>query len=217
MPHVAGDASEEDIGVTALEAAHKRHLRNGMALSEIFAQEESINPRGVTAHDYILIIVRKNLGLDEIARAEQISDRARFAHRTEHACAEFFRIIDVSALQFFARKRRELFSIAKAEMVRHIHALEPGKRAHANVVKLREQKSVDEMAAIDGELRVIDCFLRNLEPRWTGAQESAAASPIEFGFRFLGARNQIRQIEPEEIVPLNHIRIAFFNETGQAF
>src|SRR5260370_15239766 len=205
MPYVASDTSEENIRVTSLEAAHKRHLRNGMALPEILAQEESINPRGVTAHDHILIIVRKNLGLDEIARAEQIGDRARFLHRTERACAEFFRIIDVSALQFFASKRRELFSIAKAEMVRHIHALEPGKRAHANVVKLREQKSVAEMAAIDRELRVIDCFLRNLKRRWTGAQGSAAAPPIEFGFRFPGARYPVRRIEPADIVPLNHV------------
>src|SRR5437868_14844596 len=144
MPHVAGDASEEDVGVTALEAAHQRHLRNGMALPEIFAQEESINPRGVTANDHILIIVRNNLGLDEIARAEQIGDRARFAHRTECARAKPFVIVDVSTLKFLPGKRRNFFALAKPKMPRNINTFETGKGPHADIVKLRQEERIDE-------------------------------------------------------------------------
>ena len=83
-------------------------------------------------------------------------------------------------------------------MLRHIDPLEAGQAAHPDVVKLREQKRVDEMPAIDGELRIIDRLLRDLESRRTRAQESAAASPIEFHFRFARARDEIRQIEAKQ-------------------
>ena len=45
-----------------------------------------------------------------------------------------------------------------------IRPFEPCERTHADVVKLRQQKCVDEMAAIDRELRIIDSFLRDLQP-----------------------------------------------------
>src|SRR5438309_12002933 len=67
MPDVARDAGEKDGGVAAFEAAHHRHLGNGMALPEIFAEEERVDASGVAAHDHVLVIVGKNLGLDEVA------------------------------------------------------------------------------------------------------------------------------------------------------
>ena len=54
--------------------------------------------------------------------------------------------------------------VSKSEMLRDIDPLEAGQAAHADVVELREQKGVDEMPAIDGELRIIDRLLRDLEP-----------------------------------------------------
>ena len=47
-------------------------------------------------------------------------------------------------------------------MLRDVDALEPGQGAHADIVKLREQKSVDEMPAINGEFRIIDRLLGDL-------------------------------------------------------
>src|SRR4030095_6957435 len=138
MPHVANDASEKDVGVTALEAAHQRHLRNGMSLPEIFAQEECIDPRGVAADDHVLIIVRKNLGLDEIARAEQIGDRARFAYRAERALPKSFVVVEVGTLQFLPGKRGKFFAVAKPKMPRNIDTLETGEGPHADIVKLRQ-------------------------------------------------------------------------------
>jgi hypothetical protein len=70
MPDVAGHASKEDIGVSPFEPAHYRHFGNGMALPEIFAQKKRVDAGGVAPHDYVLIIVGKNLGLDEIAWAK---------------------------------------------------------------------------------------------------------------------------------------------------
>jgi len=45
-----------------------------------------------------------------------------------------------------------------------IRALKTSERTHAHIVKLRQQKRIDEMAPIDCELRIIDGFLRNLQP-----------------------------------------------------
>src|SRR2546423_12057551 len=72
------------------------------------------------------------------------------------------------------------------------------------------------MPAIDCELWIIDGLLRNLESRWTGAQETAAASPIEFGFQLLCASDEIRQINPKQIMTFDHIRVALFDERGES-
>src|SRR4051794_9526656 len=69
VPHIACDASEEDVGVTPLEAAHHRHFGNGMALTIIFPQKERVNASGIAAHDYVLVVVGKNLRLDKVAWA----------------------------------------------------------------------------------------------------------------------------------------------------
>src|SRR5678810_97724 len=67
MPDVARHTGEEDVGVTAFECARQRQFGNGMALPKIFAQEEGVDARGVAAHDHVLIIIRKNLRLNEVA------------------------------------------------------------------------------------------------------------------------------------------------------
>src|SRR5215472_5010723 len=69
MPDVARHTGEEDVGVTAFECARHRQLRNRMSLPKIFAQEQRIDARGIAAHDNVLVIVWKNLRLDEVARA----------------------------------------------------------------------------------------------------------------------------------------------------
>ena len=82
-------------------------------------------------------------------------------------------------------------------MPRDIDPLEAGKRTHADIVKLREQKRVHEVAAIDRELRIINGLLGDLQPRRARPQETAASSPIEFCFQLFGARNQIWQSRTE--------------------
>src|SRR5205807_6509547 len=67
MPDIVRDASGEDVGVTAFERLRQREFRNGVALPEIFAQEEPIDPGCVAAHDHVLIVVGKNLRLNKIA------------------------------------------------------------------------------------------------------------------------------------------------------
>ena len=108
MPDVARDAGEKDVGVAAFETARHRHFGNGMALPEIFAQEERVDPGGVAAHDHVLVVVGENLRLDEVARAEQIGDRARLAHRAKCALAIALRVVAPGALQFLAGQLRDL-------------------------------------------------------------------------------------------------------------
>ena len=105
MPDVARDAGEEDRGVAAFEAAHHRHLGNGMALPVIFAEEERVDAGGVAAHDHVLVVVGKNLRLDEVARAQEIGDGARFAHGAEGALPEAIGVLEVGALEFLAAER----------------------------------------------------------------------------------------------------------------
>ncbi len=100
-------------------------------------------------------------------------------------------------------------------MLRDIDPLEAGEAPHPDIVKLREQKSVDEMPSIHGELRVIDRFLGDLEPRRARTQEPAAPPPIEFNLRLAGSRNEERQIEPEEVMALDYVGIALLDQGGQ--
>ena len=79
-----------------------------MALSEIFAEKERVDPRGVAAHDHILVVVGKNLRLDEVARAQEIGDGAGLAHGAERAFAKSFAVLAICTLQFLAAKRRDL-------------------------------------------------------------------------------------------------------------
>src|SRR5882762_6563274 len=101
-------------------------------------------------------------------------------------------------------------------MTRDIHPFETCKRTHPNIVELREQKRIDEMPAIDCELWIIDGLLRDLESRWARAEKTAAASPVELGFQFLSATHEIRQIEPEQVVTFDHIRVALFDQRGES-
>ena len=107
--------------------------------------------------------------------------------------------------------------VRESEVLGHIDPLEAGEAAHADIVELREQKRVDEMPAIDGEFRVIDRLLRDLEPGRTGTEESAAAAPIEFHFRLSRARHEIRQIEAEKLWPSITSGSRSLMMRGQAF
>src|SRR6266550_2932250 len=163
MPDVMRNAGEKDRGVAAFKTAHCRHFWNGMALPKIFAQEQRINPRSVAAHDHILIIVGKNLGLNEVARAEQLGDRACFMDRAQCPRTESFIVVDICSLQSFAGECGEFVASPKTERPCDIGALESGQGSHADVVELCEQKRIDEMASVDRKFWVIDGFLSNLQ------------------------------------------------------
>src|SRR6202022_1564196 len=163
MPDVARHAREKNVGVTAFEPAHHRHLRNGVASPEIFGQKEGIAARGVAPHEDVLLVIGENLRLDEVTRAEQFGYGTGLTHRTQRPLTKALFLTKVGSLQLSSRKRGQLFAVAKAEVFRHVEPFEPGQCAHAHVVELREQECIDKVAPIDRELRIIDCFLRDLE------------------------------------------------------
>ena len=66
MPDVACDASEID----GSESTLNRQLGDGMALPQVFAEKKRVDAGSVTTHDHVLVVIRENLRLDEIARAE---------------------------------------------------------------------------------------------------------------------------------------------------
>src|SRR5262249_14829369 len=72
MPDVARYTGEKDVGITAFECAWHRQFGNGMALPKIFAQKQRVDTRSVAADDYVLIIIRKNLRLNEVTLAQQV-------------------------------------------------------------------------------------------------------------------------------------------------
>ena len=72
------------------------------------------------------------------------------------------------------------------------------------------------MPAIDRELWIIDRLLRDLKARWTRSQKSAAPSPIKFRFRLLRARDQVRQIEPKQVVTFDDVGVSFLDQIRQA-
>src|SRR5438132_5277423 len=98
-------------------------------------------------------------------------------------------------------------------MPRDVGTFETGERAHSDVVKLGKQEYIDEVAAIDCELWIIDSFLRNLEPRRARTQKSTTTPPIEFRFQLFCAGDDVRQIKPKQIVTFDDVRVAFFDQT----
>src|SRR5712691_6189090 len=94
-------------------------------------------------------------------------------------------------------------------MLCDIAPLETGEGAHPDIVKLREQEGVDKVPALDRELRIIDCFLGNLEPRRPGTEKSAASSPIKFRLCLARPGDEKGQIGFEKVMPFDHVRIAF--------
>src|ERR1044071_882272 len=136
MPDVAGNAREKNRGVTAFETAHHRHLGNGMALPVIFAEEERVDPGCIPTHDHILVIVGKNLRLNEVARAKEIGDGAGFAHGAKGTLPEAIGASNVSALQFLAAERRNLRFGGESKVLGHVDPLEAREAPHAHIVKL---------------------------------------------------------------------------------
>src|SRR5260370_11941713 len=70
MPDVERDAGEQAVGVTAFERLRQRQLGNAVSLSKVFAEKQTVDPRRVPAHDHVLIIVGKDLRLNEVAPTE---------------------------------------------------------------------------------------------------------------------------------------------------
>ena len=181
MPHVADDAFLKHVRVTARKRARFAELRDGVALVQILAQKQRIDLRRVAAHDDILIVVREDLGLDEVARAEQVADpshglRARFLHAEMRGD-----LVEFEAFQF----------------------------ARRHVVEHAEQKRVHDVAAVDFKFRVLDRALGDLHARLPRAERGAVAPEFQRHAGDAGARRELRQRRAKNIVAFEHVGVAF--------
>src|SRR5437588_8274510 len=82
-----------------------------------------------------------------------------------------------------------------------IGPLETSERAHPDIIELREQKSVNEVASVDRKLRIVDRLLRDLKSRRARTQKTAPAAPFEFGFQFLCPRDEIGRSNRNRLCP----------------
>src|SRR4030095_7483953 len=98
MPDVASNPGEIDGGEATFESARQRHLRDAMALAQIFSQKERVDTGGIATHDHVLVVVRKNLRLDKVAWAQKLGQRTRFPHRAQGTLTEPFVVVEVGAL-----------------------------------------------------------------------------------------------------------------------
>src|SRR5262245_13003523 len=97
-------------------------------------------------------------------------------------------------------------------MPRDISAFEAGKGTHPDVVKLGQQECVDKVAPLDREFRIIDGFLRDLEPRRPRTQETTTPPPIQFRLRLARPCDKKRQVKLEEVVTFDHVRVALLDQ-----
>src|SRR5207248_11479096 len=88
VPDVVRNSGEEDISVSTFECAHHWQLWDGVTLPEIFTQEQRIDSRCIAAYDRILIVIGKNLGLDEVARAYQFRECSRLTNTAQRASSK---------------------------------------------------------------------------------------------------------------------------------
>ncbi len=86
--------------------------------------------------------------------------------------------------------------------------------AAAGIVKEHKQIGVDDVAAVDFEFRIIDRALRDLQARGAGMQQAPVAPEREPDLVPLGAGGDVGQVETENIVSLDDIRISFLNDAN---
>ena len=80
MQHAARDAAAADLGIAAHHLACGLRRGNRMARGQVGAHQQRVDPGRVPAQHHVLVGVRKNLRLHEIAGREQPGQRRGLAH-----------------------------------------------------------------------------------------------------------------------------------------
>ena len=161
MPDVLRHAAEKNVGVAALETPRHREFGDGVAPPQIFAQEQGVDLRRIAAHDDILEIVRKNLRLREVTAAQEVGNGTGLApHVVQRVGGKGIRIVQVGLLDAASEEvgSRRLriadcglricrgAACCNPEMFRHVLQAEAVEFARADIIKLREEVRVDDVA-----------------------------------------------------------------------
>ena len=168
-------------------------------------------------------------------RLSKVRQRAGLAHVFQRVAFEGFHVVFVGPLDTLAFEVGALGGVGlavggvgcarafhaatadDAEMPRGVLQPEALQFARADVVELEQQERVDDVPPAHLELGIIDRLLRDLYTRGSGGQQRAVAPPRELDLVPLRAGGEVGQVELEEVVPLEHVRVAFLDDGVEAF
>ncbi len=188
MPDIARDAGEKNVRVAPLERARLRQIGQRMPPAQVLAKEEGVGLGGAAAHDHVLVIVGKNLRLDEIAGAERLGQRARLLERGA------------------GRDMKMGGDVGEVERLEY---------ARGDIVELGEQVGVDEMASGGLVLGIADRLFGDLDARGAARERRAVAAPEQLHLRVARMGGDAGQDFFEKIVPFYDIRVALADEQGE--
>ena len=133
-----------------------------MASAQILAEEQRVYLRRVAADDHVLVVVGKNLGLNEVAAAKDCRQRACFANALQSVCAKCALVFAVSALDVVSFKKDTVL-LRDAEVPRDALQAQAFELSRRDVVILSKNPDVHKMPATRGEFRILNCFFRDLQ------------------------------------------------------
>ncbi len=214
MQHRARDAASAHFGVTAHHLARRLRTRNGMAGGEIGPQQERVDSRRVPTQHHVLVRVRKNLRLHEIARREQSGQGGGLA-RVGDAVGE-----DVlgAAIEGFAHPRGiDVHAAGRGDVKMPRQLLQPEalELAARDVVVLGQDPGVDDAAAADIVAPIRDRAVGDLQARGAPDQLAPVASQREPHAMTPRASDEIIERVTKQVMALDHVRIALGHRAHQ--
>ena len=214
VPHVARHAGEKDVGVAAFEATRLRKRRNRLPLAQIFAEKEAVDLRRVPANDHVLVVVRKYRRLREPGGTQRGGQGPRLPHILQRVFLEGctlarMRLGDFPGAEFHA------VVLGHPEVPRRGLEPEALKFPRGDIVELDEKKRVHHVTPVNLELPVLDQSLGDLQTRRIRPRHAPVATEPQLDPAFPRPRLQVWEIEPENVVSLDHIRIPLEHEGGK--
>ena len=175
MQDAVRDAASANLGVAARDRRGLRRLGNGMPGRQIRAHHERVNLGRVPAQHRALVRVRKYLRLHEVAGREGLGERARLASIVERVLVELLGLV-LEVVADFRRVDIDAILARQPEVLRELLQPQALEFAARNVVVLREDPRIDDVAARDVVAAVRDRAFRNLHPRRTRTKLAAVTS-----------------------------------------
>ncbi len=208
---VAHHPLNEHVGVAAGKRPRRAGYRERVPQPHILAHHQRVNACGRAAHADVLVGVGEHLGLDERAARQQVAEAARLSHvvfavlhdplRVRLEDARDLRPLDVDPPR--ARQsevQRGLFeAVSRQGAVRH-------------VVRLQHEERIHHVPAGDLEAVVGDRALAEADAAGAAPRHAAVATELERNLPAGGALGEVRQVEVEDVMPLDHVRVALADE-----
>src|SRR5216684_5744387 len=212
MEHVARDAASAHLGIAAGDFARFVGRGDRMARRKVGAHQQRVDLGSVPAQDHILVRVRKNLRLHEVAGREQFGERSGLARIVERISEKLIGAI----VEIFADARGvdiDTFVPRCAEVLCQFLEPEALELPARYVVMLCEDPGIDDTAAIDVVTAISDDAFGDLEARRAGVKSAAVTAERKLHSMAAGARFEIFEVEAEKIVPLDNVGVALADDS----